>query len=324
MKSVLAAVDVGGTSLKMAFVTHDGEIAAKWEIPTNQSDKGAHIISEAAASIKEKQREYNVDIGAVGVGAPGFIDVERGFIYEAVNVGWKSYPLREEMESLLGLPVVVDNDANLAAGGEKWKGAGGGADNLLAVTLGTGVGGGIIAGGSIIHGQSGMAGEIGHITAVREGGARCNCGKNGCLETVASATGIARIGREKAAANPSSSIGGALKAKGSLSAKEIIDAAKNGDHAAEEAVNEAADHLGFALANLCNSLNPETIVIGGGVSKAGDYLVEKITASFKTYAIPKIAAETTIRLAELGNDAGVIGAAWLAAKAYRGEGTAEL
>ncbi|PTL40497.1 ROK family glucokinase [Alkalicoccus saliphilus] len=310
-EQVIAGIDVGGTTIKIAFITEDGEIKKKWEITTNQKENGKYIMVETAASIKQ-QLESSWELTAAGVGAPGFIDVEQGFIYEAVNLGWKEYELKKELEALLQIPVVADNDANLAAGGEKWKGAGEGARNLLAVTLGTGVGGGIIAGGQIIHGESGMAGEIGHITALKEGGAPCNCGKRGCLETVASATGIARLGLEAVQREKKGYLMEKMQSVGTVTAKDVLDGAKLGDPVAEKVVDEAMEHLGLALANLCNSLNPETIVLGGGVSKAGDFIIDKIKASFQKYAIPKIGRETKINLAALGNDAGVIGAAWLA------------
>ncbi|WP_147802897.1 ROK family glucokinase [Alkalicoccus halolimnae] len=316
VQKVLAGIDVGGTTVKMAFISEEGTIHDKWEITTNQKEDGRYIMQEAAASLKARQEKMNFKIVAAGVGAPGFIDVENGYIYEAVNVGWKSYALKEELEELLGVPVVVDNDANLAAGGEKWKGAGEGASNLLAVTLGTGVGGGIIAGGEIIHGQSGMAGEIGHIASIKEGGARCNCGKKGCLETVASATGIARLGLEAVQREQQGFLQSVLKENGAVTAKDVLDGAKKGDEVAGQVVNEAMEHLGFALANLSNSLNPDIIVLGGGVSRAGSFLLDKLRLEFKKYAIPKIAEDTKINIATLGNDAGVIGAAWIAKQTF--------
>ncbi|MFC4738110.1 ROK family glucokinase [Bacillus daqingensis] len=316
LESLVAGIDVGGTTVKIALIDQEGTIHQKWEIPTNQQAQGAYIMEETAASIKAKLKQDNLSIVAAGVGAPGFIDVEHGIITEAVNVGWKDYALKQELEALLHVPVVVDNDANLAAGGEKWKGSGAGASNLLAVTLGTGVGGGIIAGGEIIHGEFGMAGEIGHIQSVRENGARCNCGKNGCLETVSSATGIARLGLEKVQTERRGYLQERLAEQGTISAKDVLDGARAGDPDAESVFEEAAEHLGFALANLCNSLNPEVIVVGGGVSKGGTFLTDAISRHFKRFAIPVIGEKTKIHLAVLGNDAGVIGAAWLASKTF--------
>ncbi|WP_280768436.1 ROK family glucokinase [Salipaludibacillus daqingensis] len=312
---LLLGIDVGGTTVKLAFIDEEGIIVEKWEIATNRDDKGKNIMKDVADAVLAKIAEQNISkeqILAAGVGAPGYIDVENGIIVEAVNLGWKNYPIQEELEHLLQVPIVVDNDANLAAGGEKWKGAGEGAENLLAVTLGTGVGGGIIAGGEIIHGESGLAGEIGHITSVKSGGAKCNCGKSGCLETVASATGIARLGLEAIQLKPEGYLKSILDETGTLTAKDVFDGAKKEDETALGVIKESTEHLGFALANLANALNPETIVIGGGVSKAGAFLVDYIRSAFNQFAIPKIAKETTIKIAKLENDAGVIGAAWLA------------
>jgi glucokinase len=312
---LLLGIDVGGTTVKLAFIDEEGTVKEKWEINTNRKENGKFIMHDVANSVLKKLDELNLDkkqILAAGVGAPGYIDVENGVIVEAVNLGWKNYPIAKELEQLLDMPVVADNDANLAAGGEKWKGAGEGAENLLAVTLGTGVGGGIIAGGEIIHGESGLAGEIGHIATVKVDGAKCNCGKFGCLETVASATGIARLGLEAVQEKPEGYLKMILDEAGTISAQDVFDGAKKGDAIALSVVKEATGHLGFVLANLANALNPETIVIGGGVSKAGNFLVDYIREAFNQFAIPKIAKETSIKIAELENDAGVIGAAWLA------------
>ncbi|CAM3799663.1 ROK family glucokinase [Alkalicoccus chagannorensis] len=311
-QSVIAAADVGGTTVKLAFVTVEGDIIDKWEINTNQAEKGRYIMAETADALLHRAAQLDLDIEAAGVGAPGFIDVERGYIYEAVNVGWKDYPLADELSALLQVPVRTDNDANLAAAGEKWKGAGDGADNMLAVTLGTGVGGGIISDGRIVHGVSGMAGEIGHITAVRDDGFLCNCGKTGCLETVSSATGIARLGSEAAKRRESDHLHQILQHHGAVTAKDVLEGAAAGDEGALRVLRTSLDHLGFALANLCNSLNPSTIVLGGGVSKAGDFLITELRPFFDAYAIPKIAEDTHMRIAALGNDAGVLGAAWIA------------
>ncbi|SER68462.1 ROK family glucokinase [Salipaludibacillus aurantiacus] len=314
-KPLFIGADIGGTTVKLAFITHEGHITDKWEITTNRTDNGKYIIKEIAESIHNRAAVLGLtpdQLTAAGVGAPGYIDVENGVIIEAVNLGWKNYGIKSELETLLHIPVIVDNDANLAAGGEKWKGAGEGADNLLAVTLGTGVGGGIIAGGEIIHGESGLAGEIGHITAVKSEGAPCNCGKKGCLETVSSATGIARLGREAAEEYKTGYLNDILTESGTVTAKDVFDGAKKGDETALKVVKESSTHLGFALANLANALNPETIVLGGGVSKAGSILTDNVIEAFKQFSIPKIAAETNINIATLGNDAGVIGAAWLA------------
>ena len=181
----LVGVDLGGTTTKIAFVSYYGEIIHKWEIPTDVTNEGQNIIVDIAKSIDAKLEEYGKpksEVLGVGMGAPGPINSSNGAIYEAVNLGWKhEYPLKDLLEMETSLPAAVNNDANCAAIGEMWKGAGNGAKDLVCVTLGTGVGGGVIANGAIVQGVSGAAGEIGHITVVPEGGAPCNCGKHCCL-----------------------------------------------------------------------------------------------------------------------------------------------
>ncbi|WJQ09631.1 ROK family glucokinase [Geobacillus stearothermophilus] len=311
MQQWLAGIDLGGTTIKMAFVTTSGDIVHKWEIPTNISNHGEHIVADIARSLDETLAalgETKERLLAIGIGAPGPVEEETGMLYEAVNLGWTNYPLKQQLEAATALPVAVDNDANIAALGEMWKGAGGGARHLLFVTLGTGVGGGVIANGAIVRGTNGAGGEIGHMTMVADGGAPCNCGKTGCLETIASATGIVRIAKEKLTADERPS---ELR-NGDVTAKAVFDAAKAGDALALEVVDEATYYLGWALANAANVTNPEKIVIGGGVSKAGDMLVERVAAHFRRFAFPRVAAGAKLVLATLGNDAGVIGAAWLA------------
>ncbi|MFC0296959.1 ROK family glucokinase [Geobacillus jurassicus] len=311
MERWLVGIDLGGTTIKMAFVTTEGDIVHKWEIPTNNANRGEHIVADIARSLDGTLAQLGGEKGrllAVGIGAPGPVEEETGMLYETVNIGWTNYPLKQLLEEATGLPVAVDNDANLAALGEMWKGAGGGARHLLFVTLGTGVGGGVIANGAIVRGTNGAGGEIGHMTMIHDGGARCNCGKTGCLETIASATGIVRIANEKLAADARPS---ALHS-GDVTAKAVFDAAKAGDALALEVVDEATYYLGWALANAANVTNPEKIVIGGGVSKAGDMLVERTAAHFRRFAFSRVAARAEIVLAKLGNDAGVIGGAWLA------------
>jgi glucokinase len=315
MEKWLVGVDLGGTTIKIAFITFDGHIIEKWEIPTNINEDGKHIVKDISTSIKEKLKQLSEaedKLTAIGMGAPGFIDMKTGFIYHAVNIGWRDYPLKEELEKETGIPVIIDNDANIAAIGEMWRGAGDGESNLLMVTLGTGVGGGIIVNGHIMHGTNGMAGEIGHITSIPEGGAPCNCGKTGCIETIASATGITRIAAEKAKNDNDSLLHGILSENGELKAKDVAEAAENGDRVAIETLEEVAFHLGLVIANISNSINPGKIVIGGGVSKAGDVMMSRLEKQFKRFALPRVAEGANLTIATLGNDAGIIGGAWLA------------
>jgi glucokinase len=313
----IIGVDLGGTTIKLAVIQQTGEIKHKWEIPTDVSSEGRNITYDIANSIREKLVELEIpkrNILGIGLGAPGPVDLENGVIYEAVNLGWKNnYPLQQLLEDETDIPTIIDNDANCAALGEMWKGAGSGAKELICITLGTGVGGGVIANGDIIHGINGAAGEIGHITSVPIGGAPCNCGKTGCLETISSATGIVRIAMEKLQ-NQRQADGELVRLflqKGKVTAKDVFDTAREGDSIAMDVVNEVAYYLGLALANVANLLNPETIVLGGGVSKAGDVLLNPVKDYFNKYALNRVAHSTKLTIATLGNDAGVIGAAWL-------------
>ncbi|OIK11774.1 glucokinase [Bacillus sp. MUM 116] len=312
----IVAVDLGGTTTKLAFLNTEGEILHKWEIPTDNSDEGRNITGNISKAINEKLaslgKTKNKLIG-VGMGAPGPVDYETGVILNVVNLGWKeNYPLKERLEAATNLPAAIENDANCAALGEMWKGAGDGAKDLVCVTLGTGVGGGVITGGNIVQGAYGAAGEIGHITAIPKGGAPCNCGKKGCLETVASATGIVRLATEELSkSDKKGELAEIQAANGKITAKDVFDAARNGDQIAINVLDVISFHLGLALANIGNTLNPQKIVLGGGVSKAGEFLLNSVKQQFNQFAFSPVKDSTELALATLGNDAGVIGAAWL-------------
>ncbi|WP_226035025.1 ROK family glucokinase [Aquibacillus saliphilus] len=309
-------VDIGGTTIKIAIVNNDGQISSKWEIPTNKDNDGVSIPEDIWASIQSKLENSHIDkssINGIGAGAPGFIDSETGNVALAVNIGWKDFELGSKLKALSGLPVFVDNDANIAALGENWKGAGNLAEYLIAITLGTGVGGGIITNGKVISGFNGTAGEIGHLT-VKPGGAPCNCGRNGCLETIASATGIVRQAIDIINTDVNSLLKDHYQAHGDITAKDVFDKAKLGDAYAIKIVNNVTDVLGLAIANAATLINPSKIVIGGGVSKAGDQLLKPLRESFTNYALPRISEECEFVSAQLGNDAGVIGGAFLVKK----------
>lgn len=313
----LVGVDLGGTTTKLAIMTVSGEIINKWEIVTDTKNQGKNIIKNMAISIEDKLKELGKtkeSIKGIGIGTPGPVNLTTGVVYNAVNLGWKeNYPLKALLEEEIGLPVKADNDANCAALGEMWKGSGAGAENLVCVTLGTGVGGGVIVDGKIVQGAKGAAGEIGHMTVRAEGGAPCNCGKSGCLETIASATGIVRQVMEKL--NNEKNLAGEIVNKyqltGKITAKDVFDAGRNGDSLALSIIEHTAVHLGLALASIGNILNPEKIVLGGGVSKAGDILMQPVMNNFKKFAFSSVAQSTIIFPASLGNDAGIYGAAWL-------------
>lgn len=313
MERYLLGVDIGGTTTKLGIISETGDIIEKWEITTRTGDKSDQIPHDVWASLSEHLQKKDIDKSqclGIGAGAPGFIIPETGDIAQAVNLGWLDFPLGTILHELSDLPVYIENDANVAALGENWLGSGGLAENLVMVTLGTGVGGGIIVSGKIVSGSNSMAGEIGHMT-VDVNGANCNCGRKGCLETVASATGIGRIATERVQENPDSSLTPLLKKKGRLTAKDVFDALKNNDHVAEVIVDDIMDTLGLALSNVTTIVNPSRIIIGGGVSKAGDALLKPLEKAFERYALPRIVEGTTFEIAKLGNDAGIIGGAYL-------------
>lgn len=312
----LIGIDLGGTTTKMAFVTVDGEILTKWSIPTDTSEDGKNIIPNIVQSLSKEivNSEFSkADFLGIGMGVPGPIDIENGTVLFAVNLNWKTKKrVRDEIQAGLGLQFVLDNDANVAALGEYWKGAGEKHDDVVFTTLGTGVGGGVIAGGRLLHGINGGAGELGHIT-VQPNGYLCNCGKRGCLEQYASATGIVHVAKDMA-----NDFLGTSRLKEmednqeNVTSKMIFYLADNGDILANQVVDRVTFYLGLALANVANILNPASIVIGGGVSNAGNTLLQPTTRYFQENAFPAVRDSTRIRLAQLGNDAGVIGAASLA------------
>ncbi|MBA4533307.1 ROK family glucokinase [Brevibacillus halotolerans] len=312
-KRMIVGVDIGGTTIKIALLDPNGEIITKTQIPTPVSEGEDAIIGQMTNTIDQLMAEQGFtkeEAYGIGIGVPGPVDTDTGFVYEAVNLGIKDTALKAKTEALTGLPTYVENDANAAALGEMWRGAGQGTDNLVAITLGTGIGGGIIIDGKIVHGVKGVGGEIGHVT-VNPDGPLCNCGKKGCMERYGSATAII-LGIETAAKEGRSAyLAKQLAEKGSLTAKDAFDAATEGDLAAQEVIDQAAFYTGFGLSHIANLLNPAKIVIGGGVSAAGDALFSLIRKSFDTYTW-KIAADSCeILPATLGNDAGVIGAGWL-------------
>lgn len=313
MEKFILGIDIGGTTIKIGIINEDGNIHSKWEIPTNIENQGASIATDAWSSIVEKLESLDIDkeaIQGIGIGAPGFIDEETGLVYKAVNIGWENFDLASQFRELADLPVYVANDANVAALGENWRGAGNQADNLIAVTLGTGVGGGIIANGAMISGENGTAGEIGHIT-IDPDGYECNCGRKGCLETITSATGMVRQGMALIEKHPESPLAKHYEEHGNITTKEIFDLANNGDQLCEQIIHHTADVLGFAISNIAAVINPSKILIGGGVSQAGESFIRLIETQFKKYALPRVSEICEFKIAELGNDAGMIGAAYL-------------
>ncbi|WP_077621508.1 ROK family glucokinase [Sediminibacillus massiliensis] len=313
-------IDIGGTTVKQAIISESGTIIDKWEIETNTANGGISIPDDIWASIEKKLEELAINkdfILGIGAGAPGFVEPSTGIVSIAVNIGWKDFDLKGQLEEKSGLPVLVDNDANIAALGENWLGSGNQADNLVAVTLGTGVGGGIISNKLILNGANGTAGEIGHFT-VEPDGAPCNCGRRGCLETIASATGIARLASDVVASGCETILRNYLNDNGKVTSKDVFEAAEKDDQAAIELIEHVTDVLGLAIANTATVINPSKIVISGGVSLAGEQLLRPLRKAFDKHALPRISEACEFVIAELGNDAGVIGAAFLVKQAQQG------
>lgn len=302
-------VDVGGTTVKLGCFDVDGNLLEKWEIPTRTQGGGKNILPDVATGILDKMKERNLtgeDVAGVGIGVPGPVDGV-GTVYNAVNLGWGAFSIKNELQSLLNIPVEAGNDANVAALGEMWKGGGQGHRNLVAVTLGTGVGGGIIADGRILTGVTGAAGEIGHIHVDDEETEKCNCGNTGCLEQYTSATGIVRLAKRRLEKDDTPSI---LRDAGELTAKAVFDAVKTQDALALEVAEQFGQILGKALAGVAGVVNPEIFVIGGGVSKAGPVLLEFIRKNYTPHVFHG-SRSALFSLATLGNDAGIYGAARL-------------
>lgn len=308
MSQYIFGVDIGGTTVKLGFFDVEGNLLEKWEILTRKEEDGSKILPDVAESIKSKMAEKQLtstDILGIGVGAPGPIDSD-GVVHRAVNLGWGTFSIKETLEDLLHIPVMAGNDANVAALGEMWKGGGQGSSDLIVVTLGTGVGGGIIIGGKVLTGADGAGGEIGHIH-VQEGEEECcGCGNKGCLEQYASATGIKRLAVKKMEESDKDSI---LR-KGEVSAKTVFNGVKAKDELAMEVAAEFGKYLGNGLAVIASVINPETIVIGGGVSKAGEVLFDYIKPSYEKNVF-HANRNVKFALATLGNDAGIYGAAKL-------------
>lgn len=314
MEKKYVGVDVGGTSVKIGVFERDGRLLDKWEVRTRREENGRHILPDVAASVRERLGGLGLSleqIGGVGLGVPGPV-LGDGSVEVCVNLGWRNVNPQKELSALLdGIAVKSGNDANVAALGEMWQGGGKGYEDLVMVTLGTGVGGGVIMGQKIVNGRHGLSGEIGHFHVRDDEHEHCNCGGAGCLEQVASATGIAREARRKMAVDGRPSI---LRQFGDqVTAKDVLDAAKAQDELAAEVVEVVCRYLGLALAQTALVVDPEIFVIGGGVSKAGTYLTDRIY-KYYDYFTPISKNKAKIGLATLGNDAGIYGAARLVAE----------
>ncbi len=303
MKKYIYGFDIGGTSIKIGLFNLSGELIEKWEINTNITNKGVYILEDIYESIKKHQVQLK-DVLGYGFGVPG--PIVNGIIIKGINLPWENYDLKKEFYKYIKNDLIfVENDANVAVLGETWQGAAKGYKNSAMITVGTGVGGGIVVNSKVIDGTHGSAGEIGHIRVVHENGLLCNCGSVGCLETVASATGIKNMFTQMHQTTNLST-----KLKDNYSAKDIFDAAKEGDLLSLAVVEKTSYYLGYACQILSLVTNPDIIIIGGGVAKSGMFFIDKIRKHFQQTAFNSV-KDTIIVLAQLGNDAGIYGAASL-------------
>ncbi len=308
MKKYCFGVDVGGTTIKMGLFDAEGNVLDKWEIVTRTENGGENVLPDIAKAVEDKMTEKGIakdEVAGVGVGVPGPVD-SKGIVHRCVNLGWDVFNVNEKLGALVGLPVMAGNDANVAALGEMWKGGGQGHNDLVVVTLGTGVGGGIIINGKMLTGANGSGGEIGHIHVQDGEPETCGCGNNGCLEQYASATGIVRLAKRVLAKTEQTTV---LNAD-TVTAKDVWDAVKAGDAVAIEVAEQFGKYLGEGLAAIAGVVNPEAFVIGGGVSKAGEVLLSYVEKNYKPVVFHG-SRDVKFTLATLGNDAGIFGAAKL-------------
>ena len=307
-------VDLGGTTVKLAYFDEIGNLLDKWEIPTVRTDNGAQILPDIAAAIKGYLAEKNIpsaEIIGVGIGVPGPV-LPDGTVNKCINLGWGVFNIEQTLADLSGFPVKAGNDATVAALGECWKGGGAGCNNMVFATLGTGVGGGIVLNGNVIHGTHGAGGEIGHMVLNRNETETCGCGKKGCVEQYCSATGVVRIAKQFLAKSDTPS---SLRSVDPLTCKDVFDAGAAGDSLAGEILEQVYSYMGEFLANICCVIDPEAVVLGGGVSKAGQPLLD----GTKRYYIKHVfhaTRDVRFALAVLGNDAGAYGAFKLALDAF--------
>ena len=309
MKEYAFGIDLGGTTAKVGLFTTAGALLEKWEVPTDSSEKGIRILPNLAAAILGKMEEKGLtpdQVEGVGIGVPGPVQKSSVVPIVCANLGgWGQQDVAANLSGLLnGLKVLVGNDANVAALGEIWMGAAKGCRSAVMVTLGTGVGGGVVVDGKVVEGAHGAGGEIGHITVNRHETATCGCGKRGCLEQYSSATGVVRCMKLLLEENPNTPC---ILRGTDFAAKDVFDAARAGDALAAKEVDQMTDLLGLALASIAATTDPEVFLVGGGVSRAGDVLFQPLAAHYKEYAF-KSCREIPIKQASLGNDAGIYGA----------------
>lgn len=314
MSKYCFGIDVGGTTVKIGLFEISGELIDKWEIPTRTENSGENILGDICKALDAKLAEKGIELEAVeglGIGLPGPI-LEDGTVLQCVNLGWGTFNVQEKLSKMYhGVKVKAGNDANVAALGEAWKGGGKDYNDIVMITLGTGVGGGVIIGGKILAGYNGAAGEIGHMHVEDGEKVQCNCGGYGCLEQYASATGVVRLAKRYMEASEATT---KMREFGDeITAKDVFDLAKDGDKGAEEVVAKMGNYLGKAMERVAVVVNPQAFIIGGGVSKAGQYLIDAMKGVYQETCFAAC-GKAEVHLAELGNDAGIYGAAALIVK----------
>ena len=313
MADFAIGVDLGGTNLRVAAITHDGVLLEDFQVSTEAEAGRDKVTSNIMAGIRQVETGHDGDkLLGIGIGVPGLIRLEEGVIVTSPNLpGWENFPLRDKLEGELGCPVVLENDANAAALGEVWLGAGRDVDDLILLTLGTGIGGGVISGGKVLHGQDGMAGELGHITVESHGGTLCGCGNYGCVEAEASATAVRRMAEEAITAGSSPALAKLAESHGEISARLVDAAAQDGDAEAIRIYEHMGEALGRALANLVNIFNFPLYLLAGGVLAAWDRFAPAMFREVKKRSYTYRQTNTRIEKAPLGNKAGLYGAAYL-------------
>ncbi len=306
MKEYYFGVDVGGTTVKMGLYSEKSNWIKKWEIPTRKENGGVHVLDDIAAAVYAAQQEFDIDnarTAGIGIGVPGPV-LKKSIVNGCVNVGWNVVNVAEELGRRTGLPVYVENDANIAALGEQWKGAGKDYQSVALLTLGTGVGGGIILDGKIVSGFQGGGGEVGHLPVVHDADHACNCGKSDCVELAGSATGVLSYAKHLLSENEQPST---MREIEILTAKDVCDCCAAGDALAQQCIDRAAEVLGTALACIGCIVNPEAFLFGGGMAAAGDVLLAPIRRAYDAKVFPPLRG-TPILQATLGNEAGIAGA----------------
>ena len=313
MADFAIGVDLGGTNLRAAAITHDGALLEDFQVSTEAAAGRDKVTSNIISGIRQVQAGHDGDkLLGIGIGVPGLIRLEEGVIVASPNLpGWEDFPLRDKLEGELGCPVILENDANAAALGEVWLGAGRDVDDLVLLTLGTGIGGGVISGGKVLHGQDGMAGELGHITVEPHDGALCGCGNYGCVEAHASATAVTRMAEEAIAAGTSPALAKLAESHGGVSARLVEEAAQEGDAEAVRIYERMGEALGRALANLVNAFNFPLYLLAGGVLAGWDRFAPAMFEEVKKRSYTYRQTNTRIEKAQLGNQAGLYGAAYL-------------